>query len=648
MHRSVSSRRLTVLPALLLLLAALLSAGSILAASGLTRTEQALQDTVLPPRDRNALAQRLNGVDVIPTPPTTPAQVWALGDTATFWVDNVDNDQHFQIEASLRYANEVVYMWVEDGVEVDAKALRHSADTFANHTYPTVRATFGSEWSPGIDGDPRVYILHARNMGNSVAAYFSADSAYPPEAVASSNAHEMFFVNLDTMLSSIGTPYYDAVLAHEFQHMVHHQGDLNEDSWLNEGASELAALLAGFDDEGFAAEFLHDPQVQLNAWPDDDSHIAHYGASFLFMTYFYERFGDAATRQLVGHLENGFTSVEATLSELAITDPLTGRPVRATGLFADWTLANLLDDPALADGRYGYTLINDDLPAASLSAEIGIFPAEASGQSLPQYSADYLQLGQMGPGRMRFEFDGAAQVRLVPVDDRDGQMIWYSNRGDSSDSTLTRAFDLRGLKAATLEYDLWYDIEHLWDYGYVMVSADGGASWDILAGPGTTADDPHDTAYGPGYTGSSGSNQFGPVGWVRESVDLSPYLGHEVLVRFEMITDEATNQPGMVIDDVSIPQLGYSENFEAGPGGWDSAGWVYIDNILTQRWIVQMVRRVGDTVEITPLLGPEDGPSGAWEFDLGGPAGDVTLVISPLAPVTTEPGLYDYRISRVE
>ncbi len=648
MHLNVSSRRLTTLLALALILAALLSAGSLLAASGLTRTEQALQEASLPARDRVALAQRLNGLDVIPTPPTSPARLWAVGDTAAFWVDNVDNDAHFQVEASLRYANDVVYMWVESGVEVDEEALRRSADTFANHTYPTVRATFGSEWSPGIDGDPRVYILHARDMGLSVAAYFSADSAYPPEVVASSNAHEMFYVNLDTMLPYIGTDYYDAVLAHEFQHMIHHQVDLNEDTWLNEGASELAALLAGFDDEGFAAQFLSDPQTQLNAWPDDDSHLAHYGASFLFVTYFHERFGDAATRLLISHPENGFVSVEATLNELAIVDPLSGQPLTADDLFADWTLANLLDDPTLADGRYGYTLMNDRLSTASLSAEINIFPAEGNGQRLPQYSADYLQLSQMGPGRVRFEFDGADQVRLVPVDDRDGQMVWYSNRGDSSDSTLTRAFDLRGLKAATLEYDLWYDIEHLWDYGYVMVSTDGGAHWDILSAPGSTADDPHDTAYGPGYTGSSGSNQFGPVGWLRESVDLSPYVGQEVLVRFEMITDEATNQPGMVIDDVSLPQLGYSDNFEKGPGGWESEGWVYMDNILTQRWIVQMVRRAGDTVEIVPLLGPEDGSSGAWEFDLGGPAGNVTLVISPLAPVTTEPGAYDYRISRVE
>src|SRR5690606_41100259 len=85
-------------------------------------------------------------------------------------------------------------------------------------------------------------ILHARNMGNWVAAYYASSSQYPTEAVATSNEAEMFFVNLDTMSWAIGTPDYESVLAHEFQHMVHWFIDQNEESWLNEGRSELAAI----------------------------------------------------------------------------------------------------------------------------------------------------------------------------------------------------------------------------------------------------------------------------------------------------------------------------------------------------------------------------------------------------------------------
>ena len=611
-------------------------------------TEAQLHSVYLPPRDPVALAQRLRGVDFVPTPPARPPRTWQVGDVAEFWVDNLDRDEKFQVEATLRYATEHVYVWVQSGYTVDEAALRRSADMFETHTYPLLREAFGPEWSPGIDGDPRLHILHAGNMGYSVAAYFASDSEYPPAVVPTSNAREMFFVNLDTMGDDIGTAYYDGVLAHEFQHMIHWHADLNEDTWLNEGLSELASLLAGFDRVGFAPDFLRQPTTQLNAWPEDADHLAHYGASHLFITYFYERFGPEATRALVAAPANGLDSIEDTLRGLEIIDPLTGKPYTAEDIFADWTVANLLNDPTVGDGRYGYSLLDPGLPTAAITETISVYPYSQVGTALPQYGTHYLQLTRMGPAQVRFEFQGTEEVRLVPTDPHSGRYMWYSNRGDSSDATLTRAFDLSGLSKATLTYHMWYDIEHLWDYGYLMVSTDEGQGWHILETGHTTTENPHGTAYGPGYTGSSGSNQLGPVGWVEEAVDLSAFVGGRVLVRFELITDEATNEPGMVIDDVSIPELGYYEDFEDGPGGWASEGWLYIDNVLTQRWVVQRVTRNAEGVGVERLLGPEDGPYGAWEFTVGGPAGEVFLVISPLAPVTTVPAQYGYTLTPVD
>ncbi len=613
--------------------------------NALPGTEAQLASVALPPRDRIALAERLNGVTDIPAPPASPARIWQVGDTTTFWVDNQDTHEKFQVEAALRYITDHAYIWVEPGYEVDEAALRRSADTFSQHTYPLVRQTFGSEWLPGIDGDPRVYILHAANLGAGIAGYFAYESEEPPQAVSTSNAHEMFFINLDAMASTLGTASYDAVLAHEFQHMVHWHIDLNEDTWLGEGLSELAALLTGFDRRGFASIYLNAPQTQLNAWPDDNNQLARYGAAFLFVTYFHERFGLEATRALVADPANGFASVDDTLQRLAITDPLIGEPVTHQDVFADWTIANLLNDPAVGDGRYAYTLLDPSLPTAAITASVDAYPY-AQTTSLPQYSAHYVQLSRLGQQRMRLDFQGAGQVRLVPAEARSGRYMWYGNRGDSSDSTLTRAFDLSGVSKASLEFDTWYDIETLWDYAYVMVSADDGATWTALPTAHTTDEDPHNNAYGPGYTGQS--SQYTTDGWLHEQADLSPFVGGRVLVRFEMITDEATNQPGIVIDNVRIPEIGYAENFEKGPGGWITAGWLYIDNVLEQRWIVQAVTRNAAGTAVARLLGPADGASGSWEFDVGGPAGVVTLVISPLAPVTTEPGVYTLTVTPVK
>ena len=45
-------------------------------------------------------------------------------------------------------------------------------------------------------------------------------------------------------------------------------------------------------------------------------------------------------------------------------------------------------------------------------------------------------------------------------------------------------------------------------------------------------------------------------------MDLTPYAGKEILVRFEMITDDAVNMPGLLIDKIAIPEIGYTDNVE--------------------------------------------------------------------------------------
>ena len=600
-----------------------------------------LQNTMIPPRDRLDLAERFLGVSDIPAPPATPPPVLAVGAEEMFWIDNLEEDMSSQIQARLVYETAHIYVFVEDGKTVDLQAIQRSTDTFENTILPKVHAVFGEEWSPGIDGDPHLYILHAANLGGWTAAYYGSTSEYPVEAVANSNQHEMFFVNLDTMGRYIGTSYYEGVLAHEFQHMVHWHVDQNEDSWTNEGLSELAAMLTGYGSSEFAPDFLRAPDLQLNTWPEDDPMGLHYGSSFMFMAYFYERYGEAATTTLVRDPANGLVSIEDTLDTLGATDPTTGAPVTLVDLFGDWLVANLLQDPTVGDGRYAYA--NPDmagLPKAAITAT-----ASTNGVPLalaaPQWGPNYIQVpGGANPQTVRVTFKGAGTVSIAPADAHSGQFMWWSNRSDESDTRLTHAFDLTGVSSATLNFWTWYYIENLWDYAYVTVSTDGGTTWTALATPRTTTDDPHGNGYGPGYTGQSN-------GWVQESVDLTPYAGQNILVRFEYITDDAVTQPGMLIDDVSVPEIGYVDDFENGDGGWTNEGWLLTNNVLPQHFLVQWVQPGNTAAPVTRLLGPDDAPQGEWEIPLGGAQGDAVIVVSGLAPVTTESAPYTLTIAPV-
>ena len=76
--------------------------------------------------------------------------------------------------------------------------------------------------------------------------------------------------------------------------------------------------------------------------------------------------------------------------------------------------------------------------------------------------------------------------------------------------------------------------------------------------------------------------------WVQESVDLGPYAGKRTQIRFEYITDEGYNAPGIAIDDLRVPETGYSDNAEA-DNGWNAQGFVRIGNTMPQSWYVALI-----------------------------------------------------------
>ena len=134
---------------------------------------------------------------------------------------------------------------------------------------------------------------------------------------------------------------------------------------------------------------------------------------------------------------------------------------------------------------------------------------------------------------------------------------------------------------ATLRFSFWAQTENGWDYAYVAVSTDGGRTWKPMPGRHTTTYDPVRNAYGQGYTGDSG-------GWREEEMDLTPYVGGRVLLRFEYITDDATNLAGFAVDNVRVPELGLNDSGED-TSGWMSEGFRHGLGELPQSFIVQKI-----------------------------------------------------------
>jgi immune inhibitor A len=595
-------------------------------------TLRVLEDTIVPDNNPVEMADRFLGIENIPDSLPAPTRPYTIGDRRSFWVTNTDNDESFQTEATLRYAGDTVYFWVENGVDFDQSDLDELASTFEDQMVPIDREFFGSEWNPGIDNDPHIYILYTTNVGFSTAGYFSSNDSVHPDAIDFSNGVEMFVLNADN--SPLDDEYTYGVLAHEFQHMIHWYRDRNETSWLNEGLSELATLLNGYYHGGFIQEYIWNPDLQLNDWPNDPNGTTpHYGAGFLFTTYFLERFGEETSKALVADTANGLDSVDNVLE--GVNDPLTGRAIKGDDVVLDWVIANYLGDESVSDGRFAYPEYPQVFTQASATENISNCTPDAVTRDVHQYGVDYVNISCEGEYTLRFE--GSTQTDLLPADPYSGTYAFWSNKGDESDMTLTQAFDLTGVDGPIeMTYQTWYDIEEDWDYVYVLASTNAGDDWEFLTTPSGTSTDPTGNSFGFGYTGLSGGNGE----WIEESVDLSAYAGQEILLRFEYVTDAAVNGEGFLVDDIAIEALGYFSDFEDGAGGWEAAGFARVENVLPQIFRLALISH-GDETTVQYLDVPANNVLDI-PISVGGDVDEVTLVVMGATRYTRQTAAYRF------
>lgn len=599
-------------------------------------TLRTLSEAEIPINDRTDLALRLEGKRDLPTTLEPPAAPLEIGASKSFWVSNSDNNQNFQVQAVLRYATPHAYFWIEEGVDYNERELSDLAETFEEEIYPTNREFFGTEWTPGVDGDVHLYILYASGIGSGVAGYFSSNDSYHPQLEEYSNGHEMFVFNVDSV--SLDQPFTYGVLAHEFQHMIHWYRDRNEELWLNEGLSDLAMFLNGYDIGGHDFLYTSDPDIQLNDWPNDQTLTSpHYGSSFLFTNYFLNRFGELATQAVVNHDANGLESIDSVLSQLEVNDPLSGQPVTSDDVFADWVIASYVQDASVGDGRFTYQNY-PDAPAPEATEELLSCDSSMNTREVSQYGVDYVRLRCRGDVTLYFE--GSVQVGVLATDAHSGEYAFWSNKGEESDMTLTRSFDFTQHSGPlTLTYWTWYDLEVDFDYAYLLAST-GGETWEILQPPSGTSSNPTGANFGWGYNGvSGGSGRSTPV-WIEERVDISRFAGKQVQLRFEYITDAAVHGEGLLVDDVAIPEIGYFSDFEQDEGGWEASGFVRMQNLLPQTYRLAVIRNNGEVqVEYIPLS-PDN--SAQVRLDFSGDLDEAVLVISGTTRYTRQAAPYRF------
>lgn len=595
-----------------------------------------------PPRDAAVIAQRMGRVSAAGTPPRQlegAAKVYREGDVETFHVHDIPNDRYLNVQARLEIVAEHAYLWVQEGQPVDRQGLEAGARAFDAEIYPKVRAVFGSEWTPGVDNDPRVHILHTEPIAGIAGFYSSADES-TTAVDPNSNAREMFYVNMQTYAP--GSPDYLQLLAHEFQHMIHWHEDLGEPVWVNEGLSEVAPYIAGYGRQNGAA-YLADTDVSLLNWEAASGNNGpHYGASFLFFDWLRGLYGDAFLTDLVKAQGNGANGVDEALGKatqaIAAREPdiplppsSVCQPATFDDAFACWTLANVVRIK-------GHVSLPDYHDAGIGQASPQPLSAAGVATSVQPYGVDYWDAAPLvgADGRLSLSFEGDPTVPLLPAES--SGHVWWSNSADSADSRLIRRFDLAAVAAdarPTLTWRSWYALEDAWDYGYVMASTDDGATWRTVPTRMTRTDNPNGNNLGDGLTGGSGA-------WLDESADVSEYAGKSVDIAFEVITDDAVSLEGWAIDDIALTATGFKDDAES-DGDWRREGWLRIDPVLPERWSVQTV-----------IVKASNGASGfqiergevPWsarrtiDLDDVHPGDQVIVIVSAMTPGTRQAGGY--------
>ena len=125
----------------------------------------------------------------------------------------------------------------------------------------------------------------------------------------------------------------------------------------------------------------------------------------------------------------------------------------------------------------------------------------------------------------------------------EGSKFYYSGSGNNLDNFMYKSFNLAA--GSSLSAKVNYDIELDWDYAYVVVSTDGGATWTNVHTNLSTNTSPNGQNFGEGITGWSNGN------WVDLTADLSAFTG-DVLLGFRYWTDPAVAPRGFMVDAINI------------------------------------------------------------------------------------------------
>gem|GEM_PF-4826084 len=354
----------------------------------------------------------------------SPKPIPPLGSTVDFWAWDFATGSFYPVATTLQRLSEQTELYVQAGYPISAETLDGIMHTVDSVIVNREHKAFGHEPDPGIDEIARtvIVLLDIRDAqyygrgGPLVGGYFWAINEYLqstidewyPNANLKSNEREMILVDLSA--TTPGSREFYQVVSHEFQHLIHWNYDPDEDDWINEGMSDLAAQLSGFGlPGGHVQAFLDSPN--RNVTRATDSPLADYGAYGLFGLFLWERYGaDAISNAIVQTPVNGIDGLDAAFAGRNIPDQF-------AQIVSHWAVANFLDDLDV----YGYRAIDivtqgaDGItryrrPAVTRQT---IYPTGPLSTTVATWGADYITFDNLQPGDLVITLTSSISTEFI-------------------------------------------------------------------------------------------------------------------------------------------------------------------------------------------------------------------------------------------
>lgn len=471
------------------------------------------------------------------------------GPNRQFWVAAGRRGEYREVSATLLGQTDTFRVWAQDSTAVSANLMLRAAREAESAVESGLLAALAQR---AVEKRPDllpVDLVYAEL--SAMGGYFSSADQPGERVHPYSNNTSAIYVSLASCSTSAGCSV--ALIRHELQHLLQYAVDPLEETWFNEGLSELA-------EASDAPAPLACTDFELFGWSSDpDLSGLHYDGAEAFLEHWRRTLGEEA------------------LYSVAL-DPRPGREA-LSGYLAYHGAGRTLDDVFLdwaAEQVSARLSVESDEAAGATScpntAHHTLSEAAAVGDSVSQYGCDVIRVPERWEGEVQFA--GSPYTDLLPEFPPNSSLVWWSGNGHTNHSTLTASIDLGGLERPALRFWVWHEIEEWYDWAYLAVSFDQGATWQSLAAPAMTTKDPFGNSPGVGYTGSSEA-------WLQQEIDLSDRSGEQMLVRFGYLTDDAVEATGFALNRVEVIDGGTGTSAEY--LRWQSDGFRPLSSWTPQR-----------------------------------------------------------------